>query len=146
MSKAEKASELFNNYNCAQSVIGAYAEDFKLNKDTALSIATGFGGGMGRLQETCGAVSGAIMALGLLSEFKEGDGRDKIDAVYANVRSFVEDFKKEKGTVKCRELLGCNLLTEEGHKFFVDNKLRENCRCYIKFACELLDKYIARSL
>ena len=144
MSKAEKASEFFNSYNCAQAVITAYAEDFGLEQDTALSMAVGFGGGMGRLQETCGAVSGAIMVLGLSSGFKEGDSREKIDEVYAKVRGFVEDFKKEKGTVKCRELLGCNLMTEEGHKFFVENKLRENCRGYIRFACELLDRYLAK--
>ena len=143
MSKAETASKLFDSYNCAQSVLTAYAEDFGLDKDKALSLSVGFGGGMGRLQETCGAVSGAIAVLGLSSCFKEGDGRDKINIVYANVRRLVEDFSREKGTVRCRDLLGCDLKSEEGHKYFVEHNLRENCRDYIRCACKLLDKYLA---
>ena len=145
MSKAEIAEKIFANHNnCAQAVAGAYAEDCKLPKDTALSAAVGFGGGMGRLQETCGAVCGAIMVLGLSSEFKDGEGREKISDVYAKVRSFVKDFEKEKGTVNCRKLLGCDLLTEEGQKYFKDHNLRENCYGYVRLACDLLDKYLAK--
>ena len=142
MSKADNAEKIFETNNCAQSVLGAYAADFGLSKDTALSIAAGFGAGMGRLQKTCGAVSGALMTLGLASRFKEGDGRDKINDVYVKVRSFTEDFKKEYGTAKCSELLGCNLLTEEGHKYFEDNKLRDKCKEYVRFCCEQLKKYL----
>ena len=143
MSKADDAAKIFETNNCAQSVLGAYAGDFGLSKDTALSVAVGFGAGMGRLQKTCGAVSGALMALGLASRFKEGDSRDKINNVYAKVRSFTEDFKKEYGTENCCDLLGCNLLTQEGHKYFEDNKLRDKCREYVMFCCDLLDKYIS---
>ena len=144
MNKAEAAEKIFETNNCAQAVLTAYAEDCKISKDTALSVSVGFGGGMGRLQETCGAVSGAIMVLGLVSDFKEGDNRDKINDVYAKVRGFVEEFKKEKGTVNCRDLLGgCDILSEEGHKYFVEHKLRDNCRTYIRLACELLDKHLA---
>ena len=145
MSKAEKGAKLFDSYNCAQSVFTAYAEDFGLEKDKALSVAVGFGGGMGRLQETCGAVTGAIAVLGLASGFKEGDSRDKINEVYAKVRSFVEEFTREKGTVKCRDLLGCDLKTEEGHKYFTEHNLRENCRGYIRLACDLLDKSLEKT-
>ena len=101
MSKADIAQEFFESYNCAQSVLAAYAEDFGLERNKALQTAAGFGAGMGRLQETCGAVSGAIAVLGLASDYREGDGRDKIDAVYAKVRRLSEDFTREKGTVKC---------------------------------------------
>ena len=143
MSKAEKALEYFttHNYNCAQSVFTAYAEDYGIEKDKALQLSVGFGGGMGRLQETCGAVTGAIMVLGLASGFKEGDGRDKLNEVYAKVRRLAEDFTRAKGTLKCRDLLGCDLTSDEGHKFFVDHNLREkNCQSYIRLCCELLDK------
>ena len=142
MSKAEIAAKNFDSKNCAQSVVTAYAEHYKIEKDTALSLSVGFGGGMGRLQEMCGAVSGAIMVLGLASNFREEDGRDKINEVYTKVRSFIEDFKQKEGTFKCRDLLGCDLQSEEGHKYFVDNNLRENCRGYVRFCCELLDKYL----
>ena len=145
MSKAEKAANYHEtcNYNCAQSVAAAFAGDFGLDADKALQVGVGFGGGMGRLQETCGAVSGAIMVLGLASGFKEGDGRDKINKVYANVRRLIEDFAREKGTVKCRDLLHCDLLSEEGQKYFKEHNLRENCLGYIRFASELLEKYLA---
>lgn len=140
MSKIETAVNLFDSYNCAQAVLCAHAADYDLDMNKALQTAVGFGGGLGRLGETCGAVSGAIMVLGLRSSFKEGDGRDKINAVYDKVRRFIAGFEAAKGTVKCRELLGCDLNTEEGQKFFKDNKLRENCRGYIRLCCELLEK------
>jgi len=142
MSKADIAETIFKTNNCAQSVIRAYADDFNLDKDKALSISVGFGGGIGRLQEICGAVSGAIMVLGLASNFKEGDGRDKINAAYSKTRDFVADFTREKGTYKCRELLDCDLQSEEGHKYFVEHNLRENCKGYVRLCCELLDKHL----
>ena len=141
MNKAEAAAELFVNYNCAQSVLTVFAEDFGLDKETALQASAGFGAGMGRLQETCGAVSGAIMVLGLKSGFKESDRRDKINEVYAKVRRLADDFTREKGTIKCRELLGCDLSTEEGQAFFREHNLRSNCREYVKLCCNLLEKY-----
>ena len=142
MSKSDAAEKNFVNYNCAQSVLTAYAEDYNLSKDQALSVSVAFGGGIGRLQETCGAVTGALMALGLSSNFKEGDTRDKINKVYDEAGKFIDDFIKENGTIKCRDLLGCDLKSEEGHKYFVENKLREKkCQAYIRFACELLEKY-----
>lgn len=143
MGKAEDAVNLFETYNCAQSVLTAYAGDFGLSKETTLQIAVGFGAGMGRLQGTCGALSGAIAVLGLASGFKEKDTREKVAQVYAKVRRLVGDFTREKGTTNCKELLGCDLLTEEGQKCFADNNLRNNCREYIKLCCDLLDKYLA---
>ena len=142
MSKAEKALKFFENFNCAQSVLAAYTGDFDLEMNKALQVSAGFGGGMGRLQETCGAVTGAIMVLGLSSQYKETDGGEKKNEIYANVRRLVDDFTKQKGTVKCRDLLGgCELKTEEGQKYFHDHNLKDNCRQYIRLCCELLEKY-----
>jgi len=143
MSKADLAVKYFESYNCAQSTLAAYAEDFGIKKETALQLSVGFGGGIGRLQETCGAVSAAVMLLGLASGFKEEDGRPKINEVYERVRSFVADFEHEKKTIKCRDLLNCDLSTEEGQKHFKDNNLKEDCRGYVRLCCELLDKYIS---
>jgi C_GCAxxG_C_C family probable redox protein len=140
MSKAETAVQIFDGgCNCAQAVFGAYAGDFGVEKNLALSLAVGFGGGMGRTQDVCGAVSGAIMALGMRTGFKEGEGRERINAAYAQVRHFIEEFTKQTGTIKCRELLsGCSLSSDEGKKFFKEHKLRDNCRGFIRLACELL--------
>jgi C_GCAxxG_C_C family probable redox protein len=111
--------------------------------DEALQTAIGFGGGMGRLQETCGALTGAVIALGLSSGFKEGDGRDKINASYKNVRDLISGFTERKRAFKCRDLLGCDLNSEEGQKYFKENHLRENCKEYIRLVCELLDASLA---
>jgi len=143
MSKAETAIKCFETKNCSQSVLSAYAGDFGLDKDKALSVAVGFGGGMGRVQDVCGAISGAIIALGLSSDFKDSDGRPKINEVYAKVHRFIDEFTAKEGTIKCRDLLGCDLNTEEGHKYFADNKLKDRCRAYVRFCCEQLDKYLA---
>ena len=145
MSKTETALGLFDSYNCSQSVLAAYAADYDLDKEKALQIAAGFGAGMGRLQEVCGAITGSTMVLGLDSQFKESDTREKNNTVYAKVRSLVKDFTEKKGTIKCRELLGCDLTTEEGQAFFKEHNLRhKNCGEYIKICCELLDKALNR--
>ena len=144
MSKADDAVNYFQPYNCAQSVLAAYAADYDLEKDKALSVAVGFGGGMGRVQEVCGAISGAIIVLGLASGFKEADGREKINAVYAKVHRLMDEFSAKEGTVKCRDLLGgCDLATEEGQKIFKEQNLKEKCRHCVRLCCELLDKYLA---
>ena len=145
MSKAETALEFFGGYNCAQSVLCAYADECGLEKDKALQAAVGFGGGMGKLQETCGAVTGAILVLGLSSGFKEGDGRDKINESYVKVRRLVRGFSAREETVRCRDLLGCDLATEEGQKLFKEGNLRDKCKDYIRLCCELLDKYLAEA-
>ena len=143
MKKAEIAVKNFENYNCTQSVLFSYAGDFCLDKEKALQVAVGFGTGMARLQETCGAISGAAMVLGLKSGFKEEHRRDKSNEVYAQIRSLVDEFKAQKSTIKCRELLNCDLTTEEGQKYFAEHNLKNNCREYIRICCELLDKYLA---
>jgi C_GCAxxG_C_C family probable redox protein len=142
VSKIETALDFFDSYNCAQSVLCTYAAECGLKKDKALQAAIGFGGGMGRLQETCGAVTGAIIVLGLSSGFKEGDGRDKISESYAKVRRLVNDFSAREGAFRCRDLLGCDLSTEEGQKAYKENNLRDRCRNYIRLSCELLDEYL----
>ena len=143
MSKAENAVQNFELYQCAQSVLAAYAGDFSLDKEKALSVAAGFGAGIGRLQETCGAVSGAIMALGLSSNFKESDRRDKINGVYAKARRFTDEFSAKMGTIKCRELIDCDLSTEEGQKIFREQNRKEKCRDCVRLSCEILDRFLA---
>ena len=143
MSKAETAVAYFQRYNCAQSVLAAYSNDFALEKNRALQTAVGFGGGMGRHQDVCGAISGAIIALGLASEFKEEDRRPKINEVYEKVYKYINEFEARFGAIKCLELLdGCDLRSEEGQKTFREGNMKEKCRDYVRFCCELLDKYL----
>ena len=146
MNKAENAIKNFDCYNCAQSVLLIYSDDYGLEKDRALQAAVGFGGGMGRIQDVCGAISGAIIALGLASEFKEEDRRPKINEVYEKVYRYINEFSARYGTIKCLELLdGCDLTSEEGQKLFRENNMKEKCRGYVRHCCELLDKYLTES-
>ena len=142
VNRADKAAELFESCNCAQSVLTAYADMFNLDREKALQVASGFGGGIGRLQETCGAVTGAVMVLGLMSGFKEEDGRNGINMIYEKTRKLTDGFADLKGSIKCRDLLGCDLLTEEGQKCFREKNLRKECEGYIRLVCELLDEHL----
>ena len=144
MSKAETAVKYFDTYNCAQATLLAYADDHSLENDTALQVAVGFGGGIGRTQDVCGAVSAAVMVLGLSSGFTEADGRPKINEVYEEAGNFVKDFAKEYGTIKCRELIKCDLSSEEGQLYFKENNIKEHCRGYVRFCCNALDKHLGK--
>lgn len=99
MTRAERAESLFlEGYNCAQAVFCAFAGDYGIDDETARRIACGLGGGVGRLREVCGAVTGAALVLGLR------EGPDKA-AVYAAVQALAADFKAKMGTYICREHL-----------------------------------------
>ena len=110
-SKAEAARELFlSGCNCSQAVFCAFADDFGVDRALAGKVACGLGGGLGRMREVCGAVSGAALVFGL------GYGDDKT-LTYAKVQEFCARFKKETGSVICRELLeGAKVQVETGGK------------------------------
>lgn len=119
MTKEELAIKNFNNgCNCSQAVFLAFAEDFGIDEKTAKSITVGLGGGVGRMREVCGAVSGAAMVLGM--KFGE-DGTDK-GAAYKKIQEFAERFKKESGSIICADRLG---LPREGNTNPVPEKRSE---------------------
>lgn len=92
-------------YNCAQAVFLAFAEEMNLDEVTAAKLSSSFGGGMGKLREVCGAVSGALMVLGMLKgNYDPADDKAKA-AHYAKVQEFAAKFKAEHETIICRELL-----------------------------------------
>jgi len=103
--------------NCAQAVLTSYCDELNFDKNLALSISCGFGGGMGRLQETCGAVTGAFMALGIHACNKYTDNKERKEKTYSKVQKFAEQFKSMHGSLDCKKLLNCDLNTEEGQKF-----------------------------
>lgn len=108
--RADRAKALFfEGYNCAQSVAGAFADLYGLDMDTVMRLSDGFGGGMGRMRLTCGAVSAMAMIAGLeLSSGKPKDPDNRTE-VYAKVREMAEAFEKKNGSIICRELLGGSL-------------------------------------
>ena len=101
------AAELFcNGCNCSQAVLVAFAEDCGMDKVTAMKLSSSFGGGMGRLREVCGAVSGMFMVAGLLKGYVTEDGKEKKDAHYTLIQELAKEFTDIHGTYICKNLLG----------------------------------------
>ncbi|MBN1428525.1 MAG: C_GCAxxG_C_C family protein [Anaerolineae bacterium] len=143
--KAETAVSKFSGgYNCAQSVLYAFCDDLHLDKELALKIACGFGAGMGRNEEVCGAVTGGIMVLGLKYGRGENDDRAVTEQTYRKIRYLMEEFAKKNGSCICRQLLGsCDLTTDEGKKQFQENDLMNRvCKPCVKSAVEIVGSII----
>ncbi len=123
--KSEVAVEKFlSGYNCAQSILYAFGPDLALDGETALRIATGFGGGMGGSGEVCGAVTGGILALGL--KYGRGGQQEKSVAqhAYQKTGELMAAFERVHGSCVCRTLLcGCDLRTPEGMQRFREEGL-----------------------
>ena len=103
----EKAIELFKEgYNCAQSVFLAFNDVMGLDEATALKLSSSFGGGIARLREVCGAVSGMCMVLGVLYGYDRPTDMEAKKAHYAFIREATEKFKAENGSIICRDILG----------------------------------------
>ncbi len=114
--KAVKAINSFQSgYNCAQSVVATYANELGFDESFASAISVGFGGGMGRMQEKCGAVTGAFMVIGLYNSKKFEDNQVRKMETYAMVQKFDERFSAVHGATNCMSLLNCDIRTEEGH-------------------------------
>lgn len=140
---SEKAANNFRDgYNCAQSVLLAFANQVGLKEDEALKLASSFGGGMGRLREVCGAVSAMFMIAGILKGYTEPNN----DIVKANHYKLIQDlaaeFKLKHGTIICRELLGL-----DGTEFSpipsarTDEYYKERpCEEFIKCAAEIVEE------
>ena len=106
MSKSEEAKALFQSgANCAQAVVGAFHKECGIDYETALRLSSGFGGGMGRLREVCGAVSGMFMVASLKRGYSELNDKTVKDKHYALIQKLAECFKTETGSIVCRELL-----------------------------------------
>lgn len=112
MTRPEKAKQLFlSGFNCSQAVVGAFIDDFAIDFDTAMKLSSSFGGGMGRMREVCGAVSGAFMIAGLKCGYCDPCDKAAKSAHYALIQKIAADFKQQNGSIICRELLegvGCN--------------------------------------
>ena len=105
--RIEKAVALFKSgFNCAQSVVAAFADQYRFTEEQALHMAASFGGGIGRMRMTCGAACGLFMLAGLEKCAVEGKDRESKAANYALVQQLAEEFKKRNGTLICAELLG----------------------------------------
>ena len=104
--RVAKAEQLFmQGYNCAQAVVAAYADHYGITEKQALQMSAGFGGGIGRMRLTCGAVCGMVMLEGLQSGSTEINDREGKSANYRKVQQLLDAFKQRFGTITCAELL-----------------------------------------
>ena len=144
MSKAELAAGCFaGGFNCSQSVFSTYAPDLGLDRAAALKVAAAFGGGFVRTGETCGAVTGALMVIGLKYGCTRPDDNDAKTKTIETGRKFLEKFKQRNGSLACRTLLGCDLSTPEGMKKATDEKLFSTvCPKFVRAAAEILDEVL----
>lgn len=140
----EKAIETFRKgLNCAQSVVTTFSDKLNFDKNIAEVMSCGFGGGMGRLGETCGAVTGSYMVLGIFNCARHVDNTSRKEATYAMVREFSNKFKQINGTTDCKSLLKCDLGTEEGHKYAKENNLFGTiCEKCIKDSIRIVNQLI----
>ncbi len=141
MTKPERAIDLFaRRFNCSQAIFAAYGPDEGLDERRCLMIAAPFGGGIARLGETCGAVTGAIMVLGLRHGGPAATDPAAKAAMYELACEFMTRFKARNNTIVCRELLGCDVSTPEGRQQAEERKLHETlCVKYVRDAAEILD-------
>jgi C_GCAxxG_C_C family probable redox protein len=141
--KAENAVTHFKNgYCCSQSVISVFAPELGLERDTALRIASSFCGGMGRRGETCGAVTGAYMALGLKHGTSAPDSAAR-DRIYELVREFAKRFTERNGSLACKEILGYEIGTPEGYARITEKKLFDTvCTKLVRDAVEIVEELL----
>ena len=144
MSQIEEAVARFKKgFNCSQSVFSTYAEPFGVDRETALKVAAGFGGGMGRMSETCGVVSGAFMAIGLKYGAIKAEDKESKEKTYERVREFAKRFTERNGSIVCKELLDCDISTHEGHERAKDQELfSTRCPQFVRSAAEILEEML----
>jgi C_GCAxxG_C_C family probable redox protein len=144
-SKTEIAiSKFLGGFNCAQSVLYSFCDDLQIDKNTALKLACGFGAGMGRKEEVCGAVTGGIMVIGAKYGRDEKGERASTETTYEKTRELMDCFAQKHGSFICRKLLeGCDLTTNEGQKQFKEKDLlNRTCAPCVKSVVEILEKLL----
>lgn len=145
MRYAEKALEYYcegGGFNCAHSVLLAFAPEFGMKQDMA-RVAAVFGGGVARSGETCGAVTGALMVLGLKHGMIDAADQESKGKSYALAKELMARYKERRGTVMCKDLLGYDISTPEGMQAIKEQKLGAKlCTGIIQDAVELLEEYL----
>lgn len=149
MTHAEKAAKIFfDGYNCAQSVFMAFCDLTGFDESTAAMISAPFGGGMGRMREVCGALSGMYMVLGKLYGYDDATDPELKLKLYADVRELGESFKKVHGSVVCREIVK---ISAENHLEDTPENAKlkalghnPHCLSCVITASVLIDDYISK--
>jgi C_GCAxxG_C_C family probable redox protein len=144
MTKSEDAVKIFSEgITCSASVFSVFAGDLELDERTARKIACGFGGGLSKTGNICGAVSGAIMVIGLKYGKADAGDDDATAKTRALTRQFMQEFTTLNGSVNCTDLLGYNLsIPEEYQAAAGANLFKTRCPAYVRDAVEILEKIL----
>ncbi len=122
-------------------MLSTYGARSGLDRETGLKVAGAFGGGMARMGGTCGAVTGAFMAIGLKHGKTKADDDEARERIYELANQFAARFKAKNGSIVCRDLLGHDLSTEEGRKAVTEQNLFVTlCPRFVQDACEILEQ------
>ncbi|MFC1512255.1 C-GCAxxG-C-C family protein [Candidatus Latescibacterota bacterium] len=143
-SLTESALGIFEEgFSCSQSVLAAFCETCDLDRNTALKLADGFGGGMGHMALTCGAVTGGIMVIGLKHGRRSTSDSSSKEKTVTLVREFMRGFNGRNGSTDCRDLLGCNISTDGGYAHAHEHNLFHTiCPKYVRDAVEILEELL----
>jgi C_GCAxxG_C_C family probable redox protein len=138
----QRSVELFKSgFFCAESVLLAIAESQGIQSDLIPKIATGFCSGVSRTGGMCGAVSGAMMGINLVSG--RNSPTESLEVSYALTYKLINRFERQYGSINCRQLIGCDLGTEAGQRYFIENHLMESCLQYAEGATSMAVSLIA---
>jgi C_GCAxxG_C_C family probable redox protein len=143
--RKEKAMQSFlDGYNCAQCMILAFEDMLTVDVDTALQIASPFGGGMGRLREVCGSVSGMFMVLGYITGYNKPSDYEGKKILYEHVQELARRYEAANGSIICRELLGLDVKREDAapEKRTDEYYKKRPCAEKIGSAAEILETYL----
>jgi C_GCAxxG_C_C family probable redox protein len=130
-------------FSCSQAVLAALSEQLGLERDKALRISQSFGGGMARMGLTCGAVTGALMVIGLKYGRTRAEDEGSREKTYALVQDFIRQFKARHGSIVCNDLIGADIGTAEGHDLAAARGVFEFlCPKYVRDAVEIVEKIL----
>ena len=134
MTRSERAEELFfEGYTCAQSVVLAFADLTGVDRAVLERLSAPFGGGMGRLREVCGAVSGMAMLLGLSRQWDTLDKEEK-EELYAKERELAEKFREKAGSIVCRDLVAAHPHGD------THNSMKPYCKSLVGLAASIVEE------
>lgn len=144
MNNTEKAVILFEEgFSCSQAIFSSFSEELGLDKNTALKIADSFGGGMGRMAFTCGAVTAAFMVIGLKYGRTLASDQKAKQKTTELVRKFAEKFKERNQFLDCKKLLNCDISTAEGSEYAKKHNLtKEICPKFVADAAEIIGEIL----
>ena len=143
MTRPEQAYEYFKSgYNCCQSIAAAYADVLGLSPEMAARLSSGFGGGMGRLREVCGAVSGMVFVASAVKGYSDPKDNARKKELYALIQKLAGEFERENGSIVCRVLLGLSVKkdvptpSERTESYYQ----KRPCGELVRMAAEILEK------